>query len=97
MNRLKAIWRLLNLTCQDMTHLASESLDRDLGRLERFVLRAHLLYCSACRRFLKQLALVHLAARKLVTQPESDLPVPVPGPDLPAEARDRIKRALKKN
>jgi predicted anti-sigma-YlaC factor YlaD len=95
MSRLKTIWRLLNLPCRGMTHLASESLDRDLDRLERIVLRTHLLYCSACRRFLKQIALVRLAARQLVTRPESDLSMP--GPDLPAEVCDRIKRALKEN
>ena len=95
MRRLKTIWRLLNLPCREMTQLASESLDRDLDRLERFVLRTHLLYCSACRRYLKQIAFVRLAARQLVTRLEPDLPMP--GPDIPAEACDRIKRALKGN
>ena len=32
MSRLLRIWRLLNLPCDGMTRLASESLDRDLGR-----------------------------------------------------------------
>ncbi len=95
MSRLKTIWRLLNLPCREMTHLASQSLDRDLDRLERLALRSHLLYCSACRRFLKQALLVRTAARGLLTRLESDLPVP--GPDLPIEARDRIKRALRGN
>jgi len=78
-----------------MTHLASESLDRDLDRLERVVLRAHLLYCSGCRRFLKQIALVRLAASQLAMRTEADLHVP--GPDIPTEACDRIKRAIKGN
>lgn len=93
MSRLKTIWRLLNLPCREMTHLASESLDRDLDRLERIALRSHLLYCSACRRFLKQIVLVRRAARGLAERLESDRPVP--GPDLPVEARERIKRALR--
>ena len=31
MSRLKTLWRLLNLRCEGMCRLASESLDRDLG------------------------------------------------------------------
>ena len=95
MSRLITLWRLLNLPCREMTHLASESLDRDLDRLERVILRAHLIYCSGCRRFLKQIALVRLAASRLAMRTEADLPVP--GPDLPTEVCDRIKRAIKGN
>ena len=92
MSRLKTLWRLLNLPCREMTHLASESLDRDIDRLEWIILRAHLLYCSGCRRFLKQIALVRLAARQLSMRPEADLHVP--GPDIPTETCDCIKRAI---
>ena len=95
MSRLLTLWRLLNLPCREMTHLASESLDRDLDRLERVILRAHLLYCSGCRRFMKQIALVHLAASQLAMRTEANLPVP--GPDIPTEVCDRIKRAIKGN
>ena len=95
MSRLITLWRLLNLPCREMTHLASESLDRDLDRLERVVLSAHLLYCSGCRRFLKQIALVRHAASRLAMRTEADLPVP--GPDIPVEVCDRIKRAIKGN
>ena len=35
MSRLKTFWCLLNLPCDGMSRLASESLDRDLGRMER--------------------------------------------------------------
>jgi predicted anti-sigma-YlaC factor YlaD len=95
MSRLITLWRLLNLPCREMTHLASESLDRDLDRLERITLRAHLLYCSGCRRFLKQIALVRLAASQLAMRTEADLPLT--GLDLPTETCDRIKRAIKGN
>jgi predicted anti-sigma-YlaC factor YlaD len=95
MSRLITLWRLLNLPCREMTHLASESLDRDLDPLERVILKAHLLYCSGCRRFLKQIALVRLAASQLAMRTEADLHVP--GPDIPTEACDRIKRAIKGN
>ena len=67
MSRLKTLWCLLNLPCEGMSRLASESLDRDLGRLERVALRSHLLYCAACRRFQRQiqfLAVRHAAVGK---------------------------------
>jgi predicted anti-sigma-YlaC factor YlaD len=95
MSRLKTIWRLLNLPCREMTHLASQSLDRDLDRLERLALKSHLFYCSACRRFLEQVLFMRTAARGFLTRLESDLPAP--GPDLPVEARERIRQALKGN
>ena len=58
MNRLKDCWHLLNLPCEGMSRLASESLDRELTRRERAALRMHTFYCSACRRYLRQLKLI---------------------------------------
>jgi predicted anti-sigma-YlaC factor YlaD len=95
MSRLIEIWRLLNLPCEGMSRLASESLDRDLGRLERVALRSHILYCAACRRYLRQIKLLSCAMRRLATRIEVDQPLP--GPGLPDDARERIKRALKRD
>jgi predicted anti-sigma-YlaC factor YlaD len=95
MSRLSTIWHLLNLPCREMTRLASESHDRDLGRLERIALKSHVLYCKSCRRYLKQIALLRRAMRRLVTRLEGGLPIA--GPDLPPDVRDRIKQALKEN
>jgi hypothetical protein len=93
MNRLRTIWHLLNLPCEGMSRLASRSIDGDLGRMERFALRSHLLYCAACRRYRRQLERIRCAMRELA----GDLEVggPSPGPGLPDEVRERIKRALK--
>jgi predicted anti-sigma-YlaC factor YlaD len=93
MSRLNELWRLLNLPCDGMTRLASESLDRDLGRVERVALRAHLLYCSACRRYVRQVALLREAMRRLLTRLESG--APLPGAALPDDVRERIKHALR--
>ena len=93
MIRPKELWHLLNLPCEGMTRLASESLDRDLGRLERFALRSHLLYCSACRRYLRQIAFLREATRRLMSHLESG--EPFPGPALADDRRERIKRALR--
>ena len=93
MSRLRSIWRLLNLPCREMSRLASESLDRDLDRLERIALRSHLVYCLACRRYLRQLLLLRRAMRRLATRLESGSDLD--GPGLPDDVRVRIKQALK--
>jgi hypothetical protein len=92
MTRLKAAWRLLNLPCKGMSHLAAESLDRDLDRMERLALRLHLLYCIACRRYNRQIRLLRKALRQFPARLESD-PLSF-GPGLPDDVRARIKRAL---
>jgi hypothetical protein len=93
MSRLKAFWRLLNLPCHGICRLASESLDHDLGRLERFALRSHLHCCTSCRRFERQIRFLRFAMRQCPGHVEDGelLPVTV----LPDEVRERISRALK--
>jgi predicted anti-sigma-YlaC factor YlaD len=95
MIRPRELWRLLNLSCDGMSRLASESLDRDLSRPERVALRSHLLYCSACRRYARQIALFREAMRQLLTRFESG--EPLPGPALPDHLRERIKHALRES
>jgi hypothetical protein len=93
MGRLNDAWRLLNLPCQGMTRLASESLDRDLGRLERIALRSHLLYCASCRRYVRQIKVLRRALGRLAAHLEAD--EPLPGPALPDDVREKIKRRLR--
>jgi hypothetical protein len=93
MSRPNDVWRLLNLPCDGMTRLASESLDRDLDFWEKLAFRSHILYCSACRRYTRQIAFVSEAMRRLLIQLESG--EPLPGAALPDEARERIKHALR--
>jgi predicted anti-sigma-YlaC factor YlaD len=95
MSRPRSFWNLLNLPCEGMARLASESLDSDLSRLERVALRSHVLYCAACRRYLMQLKLIRAALKQLGARlPTDDL---LPGPGLPDDARERIKRSLKRD
>jgi hypothetical protein len=93
MGRFYDAWRLLNLPCQGMTRLASESLDRKLGRLERVALRSHLLYCTPCRRYARQIRVLRLALRRFAARLDAD--EPLPGSALPDDVRARIKRALR--
>ena len=95
MNRLKDCWHLLNLPCEGMSRLASESLDRELTRPERAALRMHTFYCSACRRYLRQLKLINRALRRLAARLETD--EPLPGAGLPDDVREEIKRSLREN
>jgi predicted anti-sigma-YlaC factor YlaD len=73
----------------------SESLDRDLTRMERLALRSHILYCAACRRYLQQVTFLRHAMRRLLTRLESG--EPFPGPALPDEVRERMKHALRES
>ena len=92
MGQPREIWRLLNLPCRGMTRLASESLDRDLGRIERVALRTHLLICAPCRRYFRQIKTIGQTLRRFTTAFETD--APTTGPTLPDEVRERIKRRL---
>jgi hypothetical protein len=93
MGRLRTIWRLLNLPCEDLSRLASESLDRDLDLVERVALRSHVIYCRACRRYLAELLFIRKAMERLANRALDE--AAVPGPDLPDDVRERIKQALK--
>jgi hypothetical protein len=65
MTFFQTAWRLLNMPCEGMTRVASESLDRDLSLLESVVLSSHLIYCTACRRYLRQLRFMRSEFRRL--------------------------------
>jgi hypothetical protein len=75
-----------------MARLSSESLDRDLVAIENLALRAHVLYCAACRRYLSQIKIIRETMRNLHGRLEIE--DPLPGPSLPENKREKIKRAL---
>ncbi len=43
------------LSCKDATRLISQMQDRRLTLAGRWLVRLHLLFCDACRRFQRQL------------------------------------------
>lgn len=55
----------LKLSCREATRLMSEGQDRSLGAAERLLLQTHLLACSGCAAFAKQLELLRKALRRL--------------------------------
>ena len=76
--------------CKEAVRLQSEALDHRLPALERFGLRLHLFLCKWCRRYGKQIRLLHDAARE---HPEA-LADAVPQKLSPA-ARERISHSLR--
>jgi hypothetical protein len=83
------------MSCRKATRLISESRDRTLTRTERVMLRWHLLCCRACRRYDRQLEGLRTALLALADR--LDYGWPTGGPGLPADARDRIRTALREH
>jgi hypothetical protein len=78
------------LSCQQATQLASRAVDQPLVMSERARLRWHLLLCSACRTYRRQIIAIDRAVR-LHTALLTDLPEVRLTPD----ARQRIAAALR--
>lgn len=53
------------LNCKQATQLMSQGQDRPLALGERISLRLHLLVCSACSNFNRQLGVMRKALRRL--------------------------------
>ena len=51
------------LNCKQVSELASRSMDRRLGRLEKWRLGAHLKVCEGCRNFQNQVSFLRRAFR----------------------------------
>ena len=78
--------------CRKATQLISQGMDRPLTRTEKLSLRWHLLLCTACKRYRRQLLLVRVVMRRFADwMDESTM-----SPDLrlSPDARDRIRQAI---
>jgi hypothetical protein len=71
------------LTCRHASRLISDRLDRSLSWFEWLCLWIHLLGCEPCCRFRRAVRWLH---RALASAPDDA--------ELPADARERIRRAL---
>ena len=79
-------------TCQDMSRLLSDAMDRSLPWHTRLRMRLHLRVCILCRQYQQQLTLLRNVLRKSDTKlHEADR---VNAPALSPEAKARIQRAL---
>lgn len=52
------------LTCKEASRLISQELDGPLPVLRRWVLRIHLVWCEACRRYNRQARFLRAAMRR---------------------------------
>jgi hypothetical protein len=55
---------MMMLNCKETTGLISQGQDRPLTTVERIRLRLHLLLCSGCRNFNRQLDFLRTALRR---------------------------------
>ena len=78
--------------CHDMTRLISQERDTPLPWGTRLEMRLHCWICVWCLRYRDQLGFI---GRALHVCPEE--PVPPDAPGLPAEAKERLRRALQKS
>jgi Putative zinc-finger len=79
------------LSCKEVARLVSASLDGGLSFRQRLALRVHLLLCSGCCRFRRQMLFLREAVGR---HTGADAPDDANG--LSAEARERIRRALER-
>src|SRR5690349_10797281 len=87
---LKDGFRSVFPSCRQVARLQSDRLDQELGLSQRVGLRFHLLVCSWCRRYGKQLRFLQRAVHE-----HPDEWAAAQSPSLSPEARQRIKRALR--
>ncbi|MDZ8118218.1 zf-HC2 domain-containing protein [Pontiella agarivorans] len=74
-------------TCKEISTLVSESLDRELSLRERMAMRVHLMMCSLCRTYSRQIGQL----RSILQGAAKAEPPPEP---LPEEVRQRIRQRL---
>lgn len=80
------------LSCKDVTQLLSESMDRSLPLGKRIGVRLHLLICTFCARYERQLLQIRETVRRLVATEETaggTFREP-----FSEEAKERIRRSL---
>jgi hypothetical protein len=77
---MKNLWKVLTLSCDEATHILSDQQDRELTRIERAALKAHLVSCVRCKRFRRQLEVIKQAAKRT--------------PEMPPKVFERIRAAL---
>lgn len=78
------------LNCREATKLLSDSLERRLTVRQRIGLRLHVMMCSACRAYGRQIAVLNRMFRHYVPLHDGQL-----GHSLSPSAKERIKQAMK--
>lgn len=77
------------LSCKDFAHSVSSANERNLSLSTRWQMRFHLLLCSSCRRFNRQMQLITRAMRYIAREPERYTQV-----ELSEPVRQRIRQKM---
>jgi hypothetical protein len=77
-------------TCPEVIRILSLGMDRKLPLFTRIKLRIHYLMCSFCERYTKQLKYMRAVAQEFPEKIGE-----VSDAKLPAEAKERLKQALR--
>ena len=78
------------LKCREMVRILSQSMDQPMPLTMRIKKRIHYLICCWCQRYEEQLHYIREVARKFPEQADE-----IPDAKLPAEAKERLKAALR--
>jgi hypothetical protein len=78
--------------CRDISRLVSDAMDHRLPLHQRALIRLHLSMCVLCRRYERQLHLLHHAADHFADPEQNQVT-----PPLSAAARERLKTSLKQS
>jgi hypothetical protein len=92
LNKIKSGWTAISPNCRDAVRAQSELLDHPLPPVKRAGLWLHLLVCIWCRRYGKQIHLLHEQTREHAEAVAAAAPQ-----TLSAEARERIKCKLQES
>lgn len=63
------------LKCDEVAAIASDFLDEDITLAQKAVFQLHLMYCTNCRRFVRQLGLLKQSVQLRPVAPPSDAQV----------------------
>ncbi len=85
--------KLVSLSCEEASRLASESLDRDLSRSERWALRLHGFMCRSCRQLMLQLAAMRALLSSMPQASQQQLRQNLP--QLSVDRKQQIKQLLR--
>jgi hypothetical protein len=62
------------MSCRKATHLMSQELDRKLSTRERMALRFHVLMCSGCTNFRRNMSFLRRTCSRVVEDAREDRP-----------------------
>lgn len=77
-------------TCKEVTRMASDAMERKLSLRQRIDFKLHLLICSLCMRYVKQLEMMREIAHQHPEKSEA-----AAATKLPPASRERMKQALR--